>query len=86
VSYFQAEARRVRDIARTLLQDRPCLIMLRRFEATLTEQRLDFDYRIRSGVSTQRLGMKVLEKEGVLDLLASVRASRILEDHPAPGA
>jgi len=28
-----------------------------------------FDYRLRDGVSTQRLGMVLLRQEGVLDLL-----------------
>jgi DNA mismatch repair ATPase MutS len=127
VSYFQAEARRVRDIAQVLLQTRRCLVIadelfrgtnvkdacdaslsvlnafagaanghflvashlieladsieqlpgvvLRRFEAALTDQSVDFDYRIHAGVSTQRLGMKVLEKEGVLELLAALQAA-----------
>ena len=41
----------------------------RNFEAEEGEGRLRFDYLLRSGVSTQRLGMRVLHEEGVFDLL-----------------
>ena len=33
------------------------------------EGRLRFDYRLQAGVSSQRLGMRVLEEEGVFRLL-----------------
>ena len=39
------------------------------FAATETEARLRFDYRLRPGVSTQRIGMRVLREEGVFHLL-----------------
>ncbi|MCX2980773.1 hypothetical protein EYC98_07760 [Halieaceae bacterium IMCC14734] len=41
----------------------------RNFEAEEGEGRLRFDYLLRRGVSTQRLGMRVLHEEGVFDLL-----------------
>ncbi len=40
-----------------------------RFEAAEADGRLAFDYVLRSGVSAQRLGMKVLEQKGVFELL-----------------
>ena len=41
----------------------------RYFEADESEGKLRFDYFLRSGVSSQRLGMRVLREEGVFDLL-----------------
>ena len=41
----------------------------RNFEADEGGGKLRFDYLLRSGVSDQRLGMRVLEEEGVFDLL-----------------
>ncbi|PCJ22622.1 MAG: hypothetical protein COA96_13855 [SAR86 cluster bacterium] len=41
------------------------------FEAQENKGKLEFDYLLRSGVSHQRLGMRVLSEQGVLDLLAS---------------
>lgn len=41
----------------------------RRFEADEQEGRLHFDYVLRSGVSSQRLGMRVLLEEGIFGLL-----------------
>lgn len=41
----------------------------RYFEAEEGEGRLRFDYRLQSGISSQRLGMRVLREEGVFDLL-----------------
>lgn len=41
---------------------------LRYFAAIETEERLRFDYRLRPGVSTQRIGVRVLREEGVFDL------------------
>ena len=41
----------------------------RRFEAGEHEGRLRFDYVLRAGVSSQRLGMHVLREEGILQLL-----------------
>jgi DNA mismatch repair protein MutS len=125
VSYFQAEARRVREMTRALEEGQRCLIIvdelfrgtnikdacdaslvvlhtfaralggrflvashlielaeelqqvpgvsLARFEATLTDGDLAFDYQLEAGVSSQRLGMLVLEKEGVLQALKVIR-------------
>lgn len=39
------------------------------FEARENAGELEFDYRLRSGVSHQRLGMRVLSEQGVFDLL-----------------
>ncbi len=41
----------------------------RRFEANEQEGRLLFDYVLRDGVSSQRLGMRVLIEEGIFELL-----------------
>ncbi|MCK7596485.1 hypothetical protein M0G74_04270 [Microbulbifer sp. CAU 1566] len=43
----------------------------RYFEAVETGDRLRFDYLLRSGISDQRLGMRVLKEEGIFDLLDS---------------
>lgn len=39
------------------------------FEAEETKHRLDFDYVLHTGVSSQRLGMRVLQEEGIFELL-----------------
>jgi len=41
----------------------------RYFEAQESEGRLQFDYTLHQGVSSQRLGMRVLREEGIFDLL-----------------
>ena len=41
----------------------------RYFDADETQSQLQFDYRLREGVSNQRLGMRVLQEEGIFDLL-----------------
>ena len=41
----------------------------RHFEATETDGRLSFEYTIQDGVSSQRLGMRVLSEEGIFELL-----------------
>jgi DNA mismatch repair ATPase MutS len=41
-----------------------------RFEANERSGTLEFDYILRPGISSQRLGMRVLREEGVFDLLA----------------
>ena len=138
VSYFQAEARRVRDIARHLTSGERCLVIgdelfrgtnvkdacdasltvlatfaatphgrfviashlteladelravngvvFRRFEAAVAGQSLAFDYQLKEGVSTQRLGMLVLDREGVIEVLALVRGMSHDGDHAARGA
>ena len=40
-----------------------------RFEATEDGGRLGYDYRLRPGISSQRLGLRVLREEGVFELL-----------------
>jgi DNA mismatch repair protein MutS len=55
------------EIAPDLVRD--ARVALLQFRAELTAERLVFDYRVRDGVSTQRLGMTLLEQEGVLGLL-----------------
>ena len=44
-------------------------ICLFHFAADVTGERPRFDYRLRQGLSTQRLGMTLLRQEQVLDLL-----------------
>jgi len=80
VSYFRAEALRVKGVAEALAQD--CLFMfsshlielsehltdnsqisLGYFQAEEGAGRLRFDYRLRPGVSSQRLGVRVLQKK-----------------------
>jgi DNA mismatch repair protein MutS len=48
------------------------------FAADLSGDRPRFDYRLREGVSTQRLGMVLLRQEGVLDLLDAVNVKRVV--------
>ena len=138
VSYFQAEARRVREVARHVASGQPCFVIadelfrgtnvkdacdaslsvlaafaatsasrflvashltelaedlrtvpgvaFQRFEATTTDHEPKFDYRLRDGVSDQRLGMMVLEQEGVLELLALLRSLSDGENRTAHGA
>jgi DNA mismatch repair protein MutS len=51
-------------------------IRLLQFSADVDGDEPRFDYRVRDGVSTQRLGMTLLTREGVLDMLsASARAT-----------
>lgn len=129
VSYFQAEARRVRDLARPVAEGENCLIIadelfrgtnvkdardasrlvlqafaragtgcylvashlveladalaaesgvaLRRLEAKLEAGAVTFPYRLEDGASEQRLGMAVLEREGVLALLDAISSRSI---------
>jgi len=48
----------------------------RRFEANEEDGRLRFDYVLRPGVSSQRLGMRVLREEGIFTMLESRRPGR----------
>jgi DNA mismatch repair ATPase MutS len=48
----------------------------RYFDAEEREERLRFDYRLRKGVSNQRLGMRVLEEEGIFELLNGTPTTR----------
>lgn len=41
-------------------------VVCSRFEAVERDEGLDFDYTLRAGVSSQRLGMRVLEQEGLV--------------------
>ena len=44
----------------------------RRFEAREEGGRLGFDFVLRPGISSQRLGFRVLQEEGVFDLLEGI--------------
>jgi DNA mismatch repair ATPase MutS len=48
----------------------------RRFEANEEDGRLRFDYVLRPGVSSQRLGMRVLREEGIFSMLEGTKADR----------
>ena len=124
ISYFQAEARRVRELVRPVAEGENCLVIadelfrgtnvkdardasllvlqafaraeagcflvashlveladvlaavdgvsLYKLEADLEDGIVTFPYRLEEGASAQRLGMKVLEREGVVDLLAEI--------------
>ena len=48
----------------------------RRFEAAEQEGELRYDFVLRPGISSQRLGVRVLEEEGVFELLGSRRGDR----------
>jgi DNA mismatch repair protein MutS len=55
------------EVVPSIVDDRRvCLI---HFSADISGERPIFDYKLREGVSTQRLGMTLLKQEGVLDLL-----------------
>jgi DNA mismatch repair protein MutS len=57
-------------------------IALFHFAADVTSDQPRFDYRLRDGVSAQRLGMTLLRQEGVLDLLQrSAQSSDVQPDH-----
>jgi DNA mismatch repair protein MutS len=58
-------------------------IRLLHFAASVTTERPTFDYRLRDGVSTQRLGMMLLKQEQVLDLLGETIDARAV---PEPSA
>jgi DNA mismatch repair ATPase MutS len=47
-------------------------ICLLHFSADVSAEQPSFDYKLRHGLSTQRLGMTLLKQEGVLDLLESL--------------
>jgi DNA mismatch repair protein MutS len=49
-------------------------VLCHRFEATDDGGALRFDYMLKPGLSTQRLGMRVLEEHRVLDLLSQASA------------
>ncbi|HSW28446.1 MAG TPA: hypothetical protein VLH75_03030 [Longimicrobiales bacterium] len=48
-----------------------------RFEAVESKENLEFDFILRSGISSQRLGMRVLEQEGLVALLRDSTARRV---------
>ncbi|WGL15895.1 hypothetical protein PVT68_14090 [Microbulbifer bruguierae] len=49
----------------------------RYFEAVESGERLHFDYKLRPGISDQRLGMRVLREEGIFELLDQATAPEI---------
>lgn len=57
-------------------------VVLCRFEAVLGAETVQFDYRLEAGVSAQRLGMLVLEREGVLDALSAIRTAAAGRERP----
>jgi DNA mismatch repair ATPase MutS len=57
------------------------LVDCRHFEAAETESGLSFDFILKPGVSSQRLGMKVLEQEGIFDLFVHRRAAPWIRAH-----
>jgi DNA mismatch repair protein MutS len=59
------------EIVPSIIDDpRVCLL---HFSADVATERPRFDYQLRKGISTQRLGMTLLKQEGVLELLDRVR-------------
>ena len=54
-------------------------VVCRHFEAAEQEEGLSFDFKLRSGVSSQRLGMRVLEQEGLGALLRDRSGRRTWE-------
>ena len=56
----------------------------RHFEAGELEGRLRFEYVLRPGVSTQRLGMRVLREEGIFELLDAQPAASAANGSPSP--
>jgi DNA mismatch repair protein MutS len=72
-------ASHVGEVVPAILDDRR--IALFHFAADVTSDQPRFDYRLRDGVSAQRLGMTLLRQEGVLDLLErSAQSSDVLLD------
>ena len=53
-------------------------VRLLHFSADVTSEEPAFDYRLREGISAQRLGMVLLKREGVLDCLEQSRAKSLL--------
>jgi DNA mismatch repair ATPase MutS len=51
-------------------------VEFRHFEANEDEGTLSFDFVLRPGVSDQRLGMRVLREEGVIDLVDRIPRKR----------
>ena len=47
----------------------------RNFEAQENAGKLSFEYVLRAGVSSQRLGMRVLHEEGIFELLDGIQAT-----------
>jgi DNA mismatch repair protein MutS len=80
-------ASHIGEIAPSISDDRR--IGLFNFAADLSGDRPRFDYQLREGVSTQRLGMVLLRQEGVLDLLDGSADSQRQPDealHPTTAA
>jgi len=47
-------------------------ISFKYFETEITEKQLSFSYQLKDGISNDRLGYLILEREGVVDLLNSI--------------
>jgi DNA mismatch repair protein MutS len=74
-------ASHIAEIAPAIVEDGR--IRLLHFAATMTAEQPAFDYRLRDGVSTQRLGMTLLKQEQVLDLLGGAAKPGQLSGHSA---
>jgi DNA mismatch repair protein MutS len=59
-------------------------ICLLHFSADISAEQPLFDYKLRPGLSTQRLGMTLLKQEGVLDLLEPSSDAAVLRASAAP--
>jgi DNA mismatch repair protein MutS len=75
-------ASHVGEVVQAILDDPR--IALFHFAADVTSDQPRFDYRLRDGVSAQRLGMTLLRQEGVLDLLEHSAQSSDVQPHQAP--
>jgi DNA mismatch repair ATPase MutS len=43
------------------------------FEGTESATDITFDYQLKAGISAQRLGMTLLAREGILDMMSRIR-------------
>jgi DNA mismatch repair protein MutS len=57
------------------IRDDPRILLIH-FSADITDDGPRFDYKLRDGVSTQRLGMTLLKQEGVIELLEHLAESQ----------
>ena len=76
-------ASHVAEVAPAILDDHRIAFFC--FAADVTGERPRFDYRLRDGVSEQRLGMILLRQEGVLERLERVHSGPRETDVTSPG-
>tara|TARA_R110000744_G_scaffold75308_1_gene149897 strand:- start:89 stop:643 length:555 start_codon:yes stop_codon:yes gene_type:complete len=48
-------------------------ISFKYFDSTLIGNELQYSYKLKTGVSSERLGMYIVKKEGIIDLLKSIK-------------